>query len=148
MIVNIHNSKDKDFEQELICASNFFAKELFSYHLRPYLTVDVRIKTTLKDQGSCLVSNYNKWGKPRTFEIELKRQKRCAMLQTLAHEFVHIKQFANCELKDDQTKWHKNKIQAEDISYYDLPWEIEASSLEYLLYAMHIENKKTSIYSK
>ena len=148
MIVNIHKCKDKDFEQELIRASDFFAKELFSYHLRPHLTVDVIIKTTMEDQGSCVVMDYNKWGKPRTFEIELKSQRRSAMVQTLAHEFVHIKQYARCELKDDQTKWHKIKIQTEDISYYDLPWEIEASSLEYLLYVMYKENRKTNIYSK
>jgi hypothetical protein len=56
------------------------------------------------------------------------------LYRVLAHEIVHIRQYATGELKDlaskaDYCKWKNELIQSEGRgsgSYFNLPWEIEA----------------------
>ena len=50
---------------------------------------------------------------------------------------VHLKQFAKGELDDENTTWKGEKIDVEAIGYHDLPWEVEAASLEYILYGLY-----------
>jgi hypothetical protein len=64
------------------------------------------------------------------------------MIQTLAHEMVHLKQFAMGELNDEHTKWKSVPIDSNKLEYHDLPWEVEASSLEYILFSMYQEYKQ------
>jgi len=59
------------------------------------------------------------------------------LLITLAHEMVHVKQYAKGQLKLKTTRrgntfftWLGKKYKGE---YYDLPWEIEAFSRERVL---------------
>ena len=49
-------------------------------------------------------------------------------LSTLAHELVHVKQFARGELNEGLTRW-KNKNH-EKTEYWDQPWEKEARRLQ------------------
>jgi len=50
-------------------------------------------------------------------------------LSTLAHELVHVKQFARGELDDQLTFWKgRNHSNA---SYWDQPWEKEARRLQH-----------------
>lgn len=56
-------------------------------------------------------------------------------LETMMHELVHVKQFAKGEMKDyardsKHIRWHKEKINLESVEYRNLPWEIEAHTLE------------------
>jgi hypothetical protein len=50
-------------------------------------------------------------------------------LSTLAHEMVHVKQFAKGELDSALTQWKSNKY-CENIDYWDQPWEKEARRLQ------------------
>lgn len=50
-------------------------------------------------------------------------------LSTLAHEMVHVKQFARNELDSNMTQWKSNKY-CENIEYWDQPWEKEARRLQ------------------
>jgi hypothetical protein len=74
---------------------------------------------------------------PREFTIKLdSTQKIKEILKTLAHEMVHIKQYARGELKDlaygdSICKWHDKFIRYDKLNYYDHPWEIEAYGREY-----------------
>ena len=49
---------------------------------------------------------------------------------TLAHEMVHVKQWAKGEMYEytvpDMVRFHKTKFNMADINYWDYPWEIEA----------------------
>jgi len=47
----------------------------------------------------------------------------------LAHEMVHVKQFALDELDASLTRWKSNKY-CENMEYWDQPWEKEARKLE------------------
>ena len=134
----IEGCKDWDFEYELIKASRFYAQTLLSSRLIPHISIVIRMKTTIKDLGNCSIAYYNDWYKARDFEIELRRHRSLkSTLHTLAHEFVHIKQFAKGELNVDHTRWRGERFDSEDIDYNDLPWEIEATSLEPILYTMY-----------
>jgi hypothetical protein len=55
--------------------------------------------------------------------------------QTLAHEMVHVKQYAKGEMvhysRDFHSmKWQKQRINTLELDYWDLPWEIEAHGRE------------------
>jgi hypothetical protein len=52
-------------------------------------------------------------------------------LTTLAHEMVHVKQFARGELEPSLTRWKKRVDDFDD--YWDQPWEKEAIRLQHKL---------------
>lgn len=53
-------------------------------------------------------------------------------LSILAHEMVHVKQFAKGELDSALTQWKSNRY-CENIEYWDQPWEKEARKLQHKL---------------
>jgi hypothetical protein len=65
------------------------------------------------------------------------------MLIGLAHEMIHVKQYAKGELKDylrvNKSKWKGQIIDPEEVDYWDQPWEIEAHEKEKGLYYMFID---------
>ena len=62
-------------------------------------------------------------------------------MSTLAHEFVHVKQFARGELSENMTRWKSNRY-AGDIEYWDQPWEKEARRLQHkLVWRFELENQ-------
>lgn len=143
MRVIVTNCRNPKLEQELISAAKFYTKELLTKKMYKHVFLEIVIKNNIKDLGNCCITFYNDWYKAREFEIELKTTRsRKKMLQTLAHEIVHLKQFAKGELNSANDKWRGQSIDCDVVSYHDLPWEVEASSLEYILYAMYEDYKK------
>jgi hypothetical protein len=59
------------------------------------------------------------------------------LIQTIAHEMVHIKQFVKGQIsyKGRSMYWLGNKVVKSKINYYDHPWEIDAWSKEKVLSA-------------
>lgn len=55
-------------------------------------------------------------------------------LSILAHEMVHVKQFATDEMDTGLTRWKSNKY-CENIDYWDQPWEKEARKLQHKMVA-------------
>lgn len=144
MKVIVTGSKDPFLEQELVTAAKFYGKELLSKQLLKHIRLEIILVSSIPDLGNCCITYFNDWYKAREFEIQLRRKRSTkGTLQTLAHEMVHLKQFAKGELNDEHTKWKGNKIDAEAVDYHDLPWEIEASSYEYILYALYKEYRQT-----
>jgi hypothetical protein len=140
MKVEIIGCKDDVLKHVLLRAAKFFGHTLLSRQMLPHIELEIVMKTTIPDLGSCAVTHYNDWYKPRYFEIELRRH--CSFkntITTLAHEMVHLKQFAKGELAIYQDKWHKKIIDTDVVPYAELPWEIEASTLEHALYSNYIE---------
>lgn len=143
MNVTVHKCKDSALKVEIERATLFYGSLLLSPQMRPYVDVDVYMKSNIKDLGSCCISEYNDWNKPRVFEIELRRYRTVKnTLLTLAHEMVHLKQFAKGELNEDHTKWLKQTFNSDIVNYHDLPWEIEAFSKEYILYDLYEQSKR------
>lgn len=70
--------------------------------------------------------------------IDLSLSKKETLL-ALAHEMVHLKQYAKGELKDiwrpvRMVKWQGERYIYEEMDYWECPWEIEAYGREKGLY--------------
>jgi hypothetical protein len=78
--------------------------------------------------------------RPREFTINISSKMGYNdTFLTLAHEMVHVKQYAMGELRDvmrgpTPQRWMNKPIYSDDIEYWDLPWEIEAYGREKGLY--------------
>lgn len=100
------------------------------------LDINVRLKTIKEDSyGYCLANTY------REFEIEIdKNMPLRKLLETVAHEMVHVKQYARRELTGDYT-WQGKTYSPKKCSYWDQPWEIEAHGREVGLFIRWAENE-------
>lgn len=139
MQIEISGTRNKKIKAELLQAANFYASELLSTRMSNNITLEIYLKKSLDAQGYC--SYIFEGNAPRFFEIELSKQYSLEeTLQTLAHEFVHLKQYAKKQLADTSgphCKWNKILYDAEYNSIEEhskLPWEIEAYALEKILY--------------
>ena len=121
------------------------AKELGIHRLYSKI-LHVRFSTKLagEAQGYC-------WGDKKTHaEIDIARTS-CgepmsmeSMMQTLAHEMVHVKQWAKGEMQElvRQSKTRFNGTLFGETEYWDRPWEIEAHGRERGLFIRWFEQSQ------
>jgi hypothetical protein len=87
--------------------------------------------------GFCDWNDNNDRAREFTITINPNLGKR-NMLLVLAHEMVHVKQYAKGELKDfvrvKRVKWKGKVYNEEKLDYWECPWEIEAHGREKGLY--------------
>ena len=121
-------------------AVNIFLENLVGKRLSKYIHIDLILKKGKdnvlgycepQDEGYCTL---------RYFEImiDISRSKR-DQLQTLAHELIHVKQYARGELKNlgyCEASWEDKIFQVSNNSksYSELPWEVEAYGREKEIY--------------
>lgn len=126
-------------------ALKFYGKHLLGENL--YHKVEVTIcfdkeLTGKNEYAYCEWEDNNYRGRDFTITIDPTLGKR-NMLLALAHEMVHVKQYAKGELKDysrtNKTKWKSEIIDPEKVDYWDFPWEIEAHGREKGLYVRYIQ---------
>jgi hypothetical protein len=141
MLITLVNVPSKFDTCELFNAIVFYGEKLMSK--RMLLGIELRVVFIPK-----LEAHYNTVGdctweddniRPREFVIRLDADMgKRKMLIALAHEMVHVKQYAKCEMRDmmrcSHTKWYRETVNTDDINYWDLPWEIEAHGREAGLY--------------
>ena len=117
------SQKDKVFSLTQFCIKKLMPR---------MRSLDINIKLTRlgkEANGYCL--------RQTDREVELEIDSRLTlrtMLETVAHEMVHVKQYARREMndfafKEVHYKW-KGKLVPESTDYWDLPWEIEANGRE------------------
>mgnify|MGYP006122771867 FL=1 len=83
----------------------------------------------------------------RTFELEIDQtQPLRQLLETVAHEMVHVKQYARRELHPSKEAWLGKTVNPKKVSYWDLPWEIEAHGREVGLFVRYCEENKLGKY--
>ena len=114
---------DKNLQAQALMVVNFFSKKLNIRRLR----TDIHIKFHHK----LFVDNSHSEGlceslDPRTFILDIALYGN--WMSTLAHELVHVKQFARKEL-DPALQYWKGKDHV-DTEYWQQPWEIEARKLQ------------------
>lgn len=133
MRLSVRNAKDKNLTKNLKLASNFFANLLLSKRIVAKLDIQIFVQDKLEAGGFCFCEDDGK--NPRSFTIEIARNKReIQMIKILAHEIVHVKQYARNEMKE--TSYKKKAVTYwlgelhYDTMYWDRPWEIEAYGLE------------------
>jgi hypothetical protein len=137
MKVKFIGCPDKDFKPFLERAVNFYAENLISSkRLRDNLHLTIKFNNKLDVWAFASIENYNSSNKAREFLIEIHPWIGAReIFKTLAHEMVHIKQFAHGETNETLSKWKGIPIDSDAIDYYQHPWELEAYSLETGLWA-------------
>jgi hypothetical protein len=99
------------------------------------LDIVVKLNKPKGAMGYCLELD-NK----REFELEIdKTQPLRRLLETVAHEMVHVKQYARRELHPATDSWMGKTYNPKKVSYWDLPWEIEAHGRECGLFIRYCE---------
>ena len=134
MVLIFNDKFNEQLQQDICDAVNLFSDYLFTPRLSKHIVIELELKSYFKDHGDCEIMEYNSQRKPREFKIRLRKKKSYkSLIKTLAHELVHVKQFALGEMSEFHDRW-RDGIDYKDTDYFDLPWEIEARMLEHVLY--------------
>jgi len=147
---------NKKLRAELDKAAQFFGKILLHGKTYKDIVLDIDIHKKYDIYGDCMDDDGGR--RPRFFTINLKQNdpddRDYDPVKTLAHEMVHLKQFATGELRGGfmvpargnsrmlTSKWH-GKLWipgTKDDKYFDSPWEIEAYGREVGLYYRWIDH--------
>ena len=111
------------------------------------LEINLHIKDFGKDDslGYAIPSDEADSARPREFDLEVhSKQPMRKLVMTLAHEMVHVKQFARGELYESvrlgRHRWQGEWI-AKEPDYWDQPWEIEAHGRECGLFVRWAEKE-------
>lgn len=137
-------------KREMAESIAYFSLNLLAPRLLNTLVVDINLINKLGEKeaiaGDCTWEDSTY--RPREFTVRIdSSQPLQEMLETVAHEIVHVKQYARGELKDScQThiacKWKGKLIQLNKMNYYDHPWEIEAHGRERGLFIRWFEQSR------
>ena len=124
-------------------AIKFYGRWLLGDRLYHKITLKLVFEQlSTKECGYCEWENNN-----RNFIITInKNLNKKQTLFALAHEMVHVKQYAKGELKDyvrvDKIKWKNEIHDLTNSDYWFQPWEIEAHGMEKGLYVKYMESLK------
>ena len=149
MIVSVRGGS-KAQKRDLMNAAHSYARQLMSDRLTSKLEIEIVLMKDLLFtegvQGDCTWEDSSY--RPREFTIRIDRKNYPLIpLKTLAHEMVHVKQFARSELKDagHDHKWMGKRISGKT-QYDKLPWEIEATGREASLMIRYlVETDRTEL---
>lgn len=144
MIINFYRGSKK--KRVLAESIMYYVADKLMPRLKDKLEINLHFVTKLTEKDG--VCGDTIWEdddvRPREFTIRLDASAEIpTMLRTLAHEMVHVKQFARGELKQyARIKAHrfKSEFVSNDTEYWDLPWEIEAHGREEGLYLRWLQH--------
>ena len=146
MLLHIRGSNQ--YNRKLVSrATWWYAEKVMSKRLMSGLKIDINLRKNLIDKEGCegtsIWEDENRRPKEFTIELDVSYSIRDALI-TLAHEMVHIKQWAKGEmyeyLKSGLIRFHKTKFDADNINYWDYPWEIEAFGKQLGLFVRFCED--------
>ena len=124
-----------------LLAIDFFADALLTNQLKKHIIIHVKFRKKMDCLGLVEIEDYNLSGKPREFIMEINRnQSEEEILHTLAHEMVHVRQYAYGELNEEATYWCGQKY-ARDLEYHEQPWEIEAHDVSDIIFNDYMEKR-------
>ena len=129
-------------------AVRFYGRQLLSENLYHKLTVTIsfeKFNPKINEYAYCEWEFDNHRSKDYVITIDKNLSKR-NMLVALAHEMIHVKQYARGELKDylrvNKSKWKGEIIDPQEVDYWDQPWEIEAHGYESGLFTKFAREEK------
>lgn len=136
--------------QQIADACEFYGNLLMDPRMVRNLRIDINVVKKLEVMGECV--NEDSTARPCWFTINLRNKPSDdCIFKTLAHEMVHVKQYAKGELGKDlvvsrgglqiQSRWMGTpwKPKSKEDGYFDSPWEIEAYGREVGLYKRWVE---------
>ena len=132
MNIKVVNCPDKDFKPYIERAARYFAEELIpNTRIRNNCYTIICFNDKITEFGCAEIVDYNTLKKAREFKVEIHPGIGSRnILETLAHEMVHVKQYVEGELNDSMTNWRGKKVNSDDIDYWIQPWELEALGRE------------------
>ena len=147
MILHIKGS-NKAFRKLVESATWFYAERLMGKRLMESLEITINLKKNLlsKEGNEGSVIWEDDGYRPREFTIELDTTVKIRnLLITLAHEMVHIKQWAKDEMYEymnvaGMVRFKGEKVHMEITDYWDYPWEIEAYGKQLGLFVRFCEH--------
>ena len=121
-------------KSELVSAKDYFAEILLSSRMLKFVNIEVKIVSGNAPSGLCIIDEYNNQNNPRSFTIEInKNQSKLEILNAVAHEMVHVKQYVYGELNEQMSSWLGQKIDCDEVDYFeDVPSEEEDVSAIFL----------------
>ena len=146
MLLHIRGSNQ--YNRKLVSrATWWYAEKVMSKRLMSGLKIDINLRKNLIDkegcEGTATWEDENHRPKEFTIELDVSYSIRDALI-TLAHEMVHIKQWAKGEmyeyLKSGLIRFHKTKFDVDNIDYWDYPWEVEAFGKQLGLFVRFCED--------
>lgn len=142
MKIRLYNPPKKIGSEKIKRAVEYFGELLMTKRMLSSLSITVKFSETHRDEnfedGSCTWED--DYVRPKEFTIILHSYKsEHKLLTTLAHEMVHVKQFATGELRDlisnaHSISWRGKRFDTRKINYWDYPWEIDAHGRELGMY--------------
>lgn len=155
MEIHVFGTKNKKLIRELTDAAEFYAGILFDPRMARNIELDIEINKSLDVEGHCVCEEEKK--NPRFFTIELRNKRTDEdVFKTLAHEMVHVKQYAKNQLYKRfglsrgavgiESVWEGKcwRPKRAEHKYFDSPWEVEAYGREVGLYLRWLEYKNVS----
>lgn len=156
MRISVRGPNTKVSKKELRFATDFMMGLLLSKKLKDNIYVEVISHPNMLNEGGhekladCIW--IDREHSPREFRIRLNANKcKRVQLLSLAHEIVHVKQMAINEMRSIyrrgpehsvyHIKWKTDYVNAKEVHYFDLPWEIEAHGREYGMYVRYMNHK-------
>ena len=122
-------------------------------NLNDSIILDIEFTNKLYKEDGLLgeIDFYDNNHRPKEFTMTVdKTVSKRRIMETIAHEMVHVKQYAKGELVDlsrcGSTKW-QNEVINKDTNYWDLPWEVEAHGKELGLFIRWAEDNKLGKYA-
>jgi len=151
--IKIYGTAKKMKKREIKEAASFFCDHLMG-RLSKTVLVKVRLRKNFYKNTKCFgmatwtdidAKNHNH----REFEVDIEADLgHIYLLRTLAHELVHVKQYARKELVDmcsgNYQMWNKVMYNENIVGYRNLPWEKEAIGREKELFKLWLEHKDKS----
>lgn len=120
----------------------FYANKLMSDKMLDNIFIRIKFNSKIHAYGYASVIGNSDSGKAREFEIEIHPGIGAyEILSTLAHEMVHVKQFAYSEMNQRLTRWYGTKVPS-DTDYYSQPWEIEANGMSQGLFMGFVKQEQ------
>ena len=132
MIIHVKGS-NKSVRKLIETAAWYYAEKLMGKRIIANLEIHINLKKNLRkntdSDGTAMLVDISVWPKEFIIELDVGESIR-NLLITLAHEMVHIKQWAKNEMYEymniGEVRFNKTKFNISDIDYWDYPWEIEA----------------------
>ena len=138
---------NKSVRKLIEIAAWYYAEKLMGKRTIANLEININLKRNfIRDTGCEGTAIWEDEGiRPKEFLIELDSGVKLRnLLITLAHEMVHVKQWAKNEMyeymKLDEVRFNKTKFNMNDLNYWDFPWEIEAFGRQLGLFVRFCED--------
>ena len=143
MKLSIIGCPDKErFRPYVRRAALYYAEKLMTKKMLENIYLKIKFCQKLDVYGYASVEDYNDSNKPREFLVELNPHIGARdILETLAHEMVHVKQYVYGETNEAMTRWRGKKVNS-NIDYWDEPWEVEANGMAVGLFTRFVIKEK------